>query len=104
MADMRQLGRPQGVTAIDVARASQPPLVRLRKWLGGSYAPHLYIPAFFIIFFAFFAYPGPYSLYVSLHHLARAGAMRYVRPGNYSFVFSATAWLNALAVAGVLWL
>src|SRR5437764_13350592 len=98
MADMRQLGRPQGVTAIDVARASQPLLVRLRKWLGGSYAPYLYVAPFYIIFFAFFAYPVAYSFYVSLHHWAGVGAVRYVGLGNYSFVVSDDSWWSALAV------
>src|SRR2546423_128808 len=104
MADMRQLGRPQGVTAIEVSRVAQPPLVRLRKWLGGSYAPYLYVAPFFIIFFAFFAYPVAYSFYVSLHHWAGVGAMRYVGLGNYSFVLSDNYWWNALTVSGLLWL
>jgi ABC-type sugar transport system permease subunit len=104
MADMRQVGRPQGVTATDVARASQAPLVRFRKWLGGSYTPYLYVAPFFIIFFAFFAYPVAYSFYVSLHHWAGVGAMRYVGLGNYSFVLSDNYWWNALAVTGILWL
>ena len=84
--------------------APRPVAIRLRLWLGGAYAPYLFITPFFLLFFAFFAYPVGYSFFVSLHHWAGYGPMRPVGLGNYRFVLSDNFWWGAVEVTGILWL
>ncbi|MGH2389945.1 MAG: carbohydrate ABC transporter permease [Chloroflexota bacterium] len=66
--------------------------------------PYWYIAPFFIIFFAFFAYPVIYSFYVSLHTWSGQGAMTWVGWDNYNFVLSDNYFMEALQVSGLMWL
>jgi len=104
MADTQRWGRPGRAVTTGTAHAARSPLVRLRKWLGGSYAPYFYVAPFFVVFFAFFAYPVAYSFYVSLQHWSGVGPMRSVGLGNYTFVLSDSLWWDAVKTTGLLWL
>jgi ABC-type sugar transport system permease subunit len=64
----------------------------------------VYIAPFFIIFFAFFAYPVLYSLYVSLHSWTGQGAMKWVGLGNYSFVLGDNYFWLAIQTTIFIWL
>jgi len=103
MAEIRKYGR-----LVDVAMPALPlrrsVATRVRLWLGGAYAPYLYIAPFLLVFAAFTAYPIAYSFYVSLHHWAGIGAMRPVGLGNYSFVLTDNYWWSAVATTALLWL
>ena len=104
MAETRRWNRPREVTAITAARKPRSPVAQLRRWLGGSFAPYVYVAPFYVIFFAFFAYPVAYSFFVSLQHWSGIGPMRYVGLGNYTFVLSDNYWWDAVATTAILWL
>jgi ABC-type sugar transport system permease subunit len=67
-------------------------------------APYVFIAPFFIIFFAFFAYPVAYSFYVSLHAYTGQGTMKWVGWSNYSFALSDNYFWGALENTGFFWL
>ncbi len=67
-------------------------------------APYVFIAPFFIIFFAFFAYPVAYSFYVSLHAYTGQGTMKWVGWGNYNFALSDNYFWGALENTGFFWL
>lgn len=66
--------------------------------------PYVYVAPFFIIFFAFFAYPVAYSFYVSLQSWSGQGAMKWVGWGNYSFVLSDNYFWLAIQTTIFIWL
>lgn len=88
---------------------SLPPAVRTTHVSGWSRfarsaTPYVYIAPFFIIFFAFFAYPVAYSFYVSLHSWSGQGAMKWVGWGNYSFVLGDNFFWLAIETTAIIWL
>jgi multiple sugar transport system permease protein/lactose/L-arabinose transport system permease protein len=89
------------IAAPRVQRASQ-----ISSWsrFARTATPYVYIAPFFIIFFAFFAYPVAYSFYVSLHSWAGQGAMKWVGWGNYSFVLSDNFFWMAIQATAFVWL
>src|SRR5579862_1299685 len=74
---------------------------KARRAVGGAPTPYLFITPFFLVFFAFFAYPVGYSFFVSLHHWAGYGPMRPVGLDNYRFVLSDNFWWGAVEVTGI---
>ena len=66
--------------------------------------PYLYIAPFFVVFFAFFAYPLCYSFYVSLHSWAGIGPMKPVGWGNYTFALQNPFFWSSIRTTAILWL
>lgn len=66
--------------------------------------PYMYIAPFFVIFFAFFAYPVIYSFFVSLHSWSGQGAMKWAGWGNYSFVLGDNFFWMAIQTTAFIWL
>ncbi len=96
--------RHDGTLQASPKRQRLSPAARLRRWLGGHYAPYLYIAPFFVVFLSFFTYPVAYSFYVSLHRWNGVGPMRYVGSDNYTFVLGDSYWWSAVETTAVLWL
>jgi len=71
---------------------------------GRSAIPYLFVGPFFIVFFAFFAYPVAYSFYVSLHSWSGQGAMTWVGWSNYSFVLGDNFFWMAVETTAIIWL
>lgn len=65
---------------------------------------YLYIAPFFVVFFAFFAYPLGYSFYLSLHRWAGIGPMKPVGWGNYTFALQNPFFWGAVRTTAVTWL
>jgi len=79
-------------------------LNRLRVWLGGSYAPYLYIAPFFILFLAFGFYPLAYAFRLSFTEWRGAGEPIFIGLENYTFLLSNSFFWNSLQNSAVLWL
>lgn len=79
---------------------------RVSRWARFARAatPYLYVAPFFVVFFAFFAYPVAYSFYVSLHSWSGQGALKWVGWGNYSFVLSDSFFWLAIQTTAFIWL
>lgn len=90
--------------AVSVPRTVR--VTQISRWTRFARAatPYLYVAPFFIIFFAFFAYPVAYSFYVSLHSWSGQGAMKWVGGGNYSFVLGDSFFWLALQTTAIIWL
>jgi ABC-type sugar transport system permease subunit len=85
--------------------ASRPSQVaRLRRWLGGSYAPYLFILPPFIFFFAFIVYPLLYALRLSFTYWHGAGAPRFIGLDNYTFLLTDSGFWKSIATSAILWL
>jgi len=82
-----------------VARA-----VRLRKWLGGSYSPYIFVAPFFILFAAFSLYPLLYALRLSFTYWHGDGAPRFIGLSNYTFLLTDSLFWQSLANSAILWL
>lgn len=80
--------------------------IRASRWsqFTRSATPYVYVAPFFVVFFAFFAYPVAYSFWVSLHSWNGQGAMAWAGLGNYTFILSDNFWWMALETTGILWL
>lgn len=86
-------------------KASQSPILhRLRVWLGGSYAPYLYIAPFFILFIAFGFYPLAYAFRLSFTEWRGAGEPIFIGLENYTFLLSNSSFWNSIQNSAVLWL
>jgi ABC-type sugar transport system permease subunit len=88
---------------------SAPPVVAMAppsSWsrFARAATPYLYVGPFFIIFFAFFAYPVAYSFYVSLHSWSGQGPMKWAGWSNYSFALSDNYFWLALQTTALTWL
>jgi len=91
-----------GVSA--ALRASRSSRQGVRARFLRSSTPYLYIAPFFLVFFAFFAYPVAYSFYVSLHSWTGQGAMKWVGWDNYNFALTDSFFTEALQTTGLIWL
>lgn len=79
------------------------PLDRLRLWLGGSYAPYLYIAPFFIVFLAFGFYPLAYAFQLSFTSWRGAGIPEFIGLENYTFLLQNDFFWNSIFNSAVLW-
>jgi ABC-type sugar transport system permease subunit len=86
------------------APSSSAGLTRLRKWLGGSYAPYFFIVPFFILFAIFGLYPLLYALRLSFTYWHGAGAPRFIGMDNYTYLLSNNFFWQSIATSGVIWL
>lgn len=87
--------------------AALPPLtrvVRLRKWLGGSYAPYLFIAPFYLLFMAFGLYPLLDALRLSFTYWHGAGLPRFIGLSNYTFLLTDNFFWQSLGNSAFLWL
>ncbi|MAU08290.1 MAG: sugar transporter [Anaerolineaceae bacterium] len=79
------------------------PIDRLRLWLGGSYAPYLYIAPFFIVFLAFGFYPLAYAFQLSFTSWRGAGIPEFIGLENYTFLLQNDFFWNSIFNSAVLW-
>ena len=77
---------------------------RFRKWLGGSFAPYLFISPFFILFFAFGLYPLLYAFVLSFTKWHGAGTPEFIGLGNYTFLLTDSFFWGSIATSFLLWL
>lgn len=75
----------------------------LRKWLGGSYAPYLFIMPFFVLFLAFSIYPLLYAFNLSFMYWHGGETSYYVGLNNYLFLLADPFFWQSLANSVVLW-
>lgn len=88
-------------------RISSPPLTgaaRLRRWLGGSYSPYLFVAPFFLLFAGFGLYPLLYALRLSFTYWHGTGAPRFIGLSNYTFLLTDGLFWQSLANSAILWL
>jgi ABC-type sugar transport system permease subunit len=78
--------------------------VRLRRWLGGSYAPYLFIAPPFLFFASFILYPLVYALRLSFTYWHGAGTPRPVGFANYSFLLTDSGFWGSITTSAILWL
>ncbi|MBI2941028.1 MAG: sugar ABC transporter permease [Chloroflexi bacterium] len=69
---------------------------RFRAWLGGSYAPYIFLLSWFLAFAAFMAYPIGYALWLSFYSWRGVGPPEPVGLENYVYVLTdvSTFWLS----------
>lgn len=79
-------------------------LGRLRDWLGGSFAPYLYVAPFFAVFVAFGLYPLLYALRLSFTSWHGAGEPEFIGLENYTFLLGNDYFWNSLRNSAALWL
>lgn len=79
-------------------------VARLRRWLGGSYAPYLFVTPPFIFFAAFILYPLLYALRLSFTYWHGAGTPRPVGFSNYAFLLTDSGFWGSIATSAILWL
>jgi ABC-type sugar transport system permease subunit len=79
-------------------------MTRLRKWLGGSFSPYLFVAPFFILFAAFSVYPLLYALYLSFTNWHGDDAPKFIGLGNYTFLLTDNFFWMSLANSAVIWL
>jgi ABC-type sugar transport system permease subunit len=79
-------------------------LARLRRWLGGSFSPYLFVAPFFIIFTAFSIYPLFYALWLSFTSWHGDGDPHFIGLGNYTFLLTDNFFWMSLGNSAVIWL
>lgn len=77
---------------------------RLRRWVGGSYTPYLFIAPFFILFAFFGVYPLVYAFYLSFTYWHGADSPLFVGLSNYTFLLTDEFFWQSLLNSAVLWL
>lgn len=100
-------GSPRGdrrITQLALSPTSRPAAVRLRHWLGGSYAPYAFVAPFFLLFAAFAFYPLLYAFRLSFTYWHGAGAPRYIGLSNYTYLLHDSLFWQSLGNSGFLWL
>jgi ABC-type sugar transport system permease subunit len=95
--DVAQLPRP----VPSPAAASLP--ARLRRWLGGTYAPYAFVAPFFLLFAAFGLYPLLYALRLSFTYWHGAGTPRFIGFSNYTYLLSDQLFWQSLGNSAFLW-
>ena len=76
----------------------------LRKWVGGSFAPYLFILPFFLIFVAFGLFPLLYALRLSFTYWHGIGAPRFIGLSNYTFLLTDKNFWESIYNSIYLWL
>ncbi len=76
---------------------------RLRRWLGGSYAPYLFVAPPLLFFAAFILYPLLYALRLSFTYWHGAGTPRPVGFSNYAFLLTDSGFWGSIATSAILW-
>jgi ABC-type sugar transport system permease subunit len=89
---------------VHAERRLSAPVMRLRRRLGGSYSPYLFIAPFFLVFAAFGLYPLLYALRLSFTYWHGAGSPRFIGLANYTFLLTDNDFWNSLETSAVLWL
>lgn len=84
--------------------AALPAIERLRRWVGGSFAPYLFISPFFVLFFAFGLYPLLYAFVLSFTRWHGAGTPEFIGLGNYTFLLTDSFFWGSIATSVILWL
>ncbi|QBD75110.1 sugar ABC transporter permease [Ktedonosporobacter rubrisoli] len=79
------------------------PFRRLRRWLGGSFSPYIFIAPFFILFFAFGLYPLLYALGLSFTYWHGDEAPRFIGLSNYAYLVTSNLFWQSLANSAILW-
>jgi ABC-type sugar transport system permease subunit len=87
-----------------VVRPSFSRITRLRKWLGGSFAPYAFVSPFFILFAAFSIYPLLYALWLSFTYWHGDGDPRFVGLSNYTFLLTDNFFWQSIGNSVYVWL
>jgi len=101
--------KSQSAISIDRSRGADltavaSPIERLRKWVGGSFAPYLFISPFFVFFFAFGLYPLLYAFVLSFTSWHGAGTPEFIGLDNYIFVLTNSFFWSSIWTSIALWL
>jgi ABC-type sugar transport system permease subunit len=76
---------------------------RLRNWVGGSFAPYLFILPFFLVFIAFGLFPLGYALRLSFTHWHGVGIPRWIGLSNYTFLLTDSGFWESIYNSVYLW-
>ena len=76
----------------------------LRRWLGGSLTPYLFVAPFFILFAAFGLYPLTHAFLLSFTRWHGVGAPEWIGTSNYTFLLSDRFFWQSITNSLVLWL
>ncbi len=79
-------------------------VARLRKWLGGSFSPYVFIAPFFILFAAFSVYPLFYAFGLSFTYWHGDGTPHFIGLSNYTFLLTDAFFWQSLGNSFFLWL
>lgn len=77
---------------------------QVRRWLGGSFAPYLFVLPFFVMFAAFGLYPLAYAFFLSFTNWRGAGVPQFIGLDNYIFLLQNASFWGALFNSLHLWL
>jgi ABC-type sugar transport system permease subunit len=76
---------------------------RLCYWLGGSYAPYIFIAPFFLLFAGFGLYPLLYAFNLSFTYWHGGDSWHYIGLGNYAFLLTDSMFWQSLSNSAFLW-
>src|SRR2546426_9536843 len=79
-------------------------VTHLRTWLGGDYAPFLFVAPFFIFFAAFGLYPLLYALRLSFTYWHGVGDPRFIGLSNFTFLLTDGFFWQSLWNSAYMWL
>ncbi len=79
-------------------------IAELRRWVGGSFAPYLFIAPFFLLFLIFGLFPLLYALRLSFTNWRGVGAPRFIGFSNYTFLLSDRIFWESIWNSLYLWL
>lgn len=79
-------------------------LFHIRRWLGGSFTPYLFIAPFFLLFTLFGLFPLLYSLILSFTNWHGIGKMGFIGFSNYTFLLSDNSFWQSVWNSTYLWL
>lgn len=75
----------------------------LRHWVGGSFAPYVFIAPFFVFFLAFGLFPLLYALRLSFTDWRGVGVPRFVGFANYTFLLTDRLFWESVQNSLYLW-
>ncbi|GCE31602.1 sugar transporter [Dictyobacter alpinus] len=93
----------QPQTVLPPVMPSRSPIARLRRWLGGSFSPYLFIAPFVIFFCSFSLFPFLYSFFLSFTHWHGDTDPRFIGLSNYLFLLTDSSFWQSLLNSVALW-
>lgn len=99
-----QVPLPAGKTATLSFIDSRFTLDKFRRWLGGSFAPYIFVLPFFGLFAAFGLYPLLYAFILSFTNWKGAGDLHFIGLDNYTFLLQNDFFWGSLLNSALLWL
>lgn len=76
----------------------------VRRWLGGSISPYVFVAPFFVLFAAFGLFPLWYAFQLSFTDWHGAGTPTFIGFENYAFLLQDDSFWNSITNSVILWI